>query len=132
MTTAEENSEWPIHIRSMPPRTAKIPFSNGTSGNRSKNQLSNAKPSMTSGVTITRNSIVMNATVHFPGRRTSATPASPPMITAINVEPIAALNELISVSRSGLLSSSSRYHLSPPNSFQMLKLLPPFIEWRNT
>ena len=74
----------------------------------------------------------MNQLVQRPRRRTSATPASAPMTTAIRVEPMAALNELTNVLLSDLLSNSSRYHLRPPHSFQMLKLLPPFIEWMIT
>ena len=54
------------------------------------------------------------------------------MTTAISVDPIAALKEFTNVSLSDLLSNNSRYHLRPPHSFQMLKLLPPFIEWMIT
>ena len=65
----------------------------GTSWMRG-NQVASAIASMISGVTRIRNTRPMNTVAQRPGRRASATPAIPPMATAMTVAPSAASAEL--------------------------------------
>ena len=98
VTTADAYIDWPTHNLLMPPLNGPHPLVKmcptiGRSWIRG-NQVASAIASMISGVTKMRNTRPMKIVAQRPGRRASATPAMPPINTAITVAPKAAMNEL--------------------------------------